>query len=74
MLFLTMTKSSRVSENLPSTSFSPATSATASGSNNSSGMHANVAGAPNLSVKEDLVDIALDKLDGKIERKRNEAM
>ena len=35
---------------------------------------ANVAGAPNMSVREDDIDILLDKLDGKIQRQRDETM
>ena len=35
---------------------------------------ANVAGAPNMSVREDEIDILLDKLDGKIQRQRDETM
>ena len=70
-MFLSISKSSSASsDSPPSTSYQ--NTSTSLVSNN--GISANVAGAPKCSVVEDTVDIALDKLDGRIQRQRNETM
>lgn len=71
MLYLQITKTSVMSNgNQPSTS----QGSRPSSASVSNGASANVAGAPNLSIIEDEVDILLSKLDGKIERGKNETM
>lgn len=70
MLYLHMTQTGAGSSgSLPSTSYHTPSPPISNGAGAPS-----VAGAPNLSVVEDQVDILLDKLDGRIERKKNETM